>query len=88
MIIKEIYVFNIIYYLILYINNWDFQSGSVVKNPPAIQETWVRSLVQEDPLEKEMAIHSSFLAWETPWIEELNKLQSTESQKSQTQVSN
>ena len=42
----------------------------MVKNPPAMQETQVRSLGQEDPLEKEMAIHSSILAWEIPWTEE------------------
>ena len=46
----------------------DFPGGSVVKNPPAIRETWVQSLGQEDPLEKEMA--TSILAWETPWTEE------------------
>ena len=44
--------------------------GSAVKNPPAKQETWVRSLGWEDPLEKEMAIHFSILAWEIPWTEE------------------
>ena len=60
----------------------------MVKIPPAIQEMWIRSLVQEDPLENRIAIHSSFLAWENPWIEELKKLQSTGSQKSQTQLSN
>ena len=38
----------------------------MVKNPPAKQETWVRSLAWEDPLEKEMAIHSSILAWRIP----------------------
>ena len=48
----------------------------MVKNPPAMQETWVQSLGQEDSLEKEMAIHSSILAWETPWTEELGGLQS------------
>jgi len=42
----------------------------MVKNPPALQETWVLSLGQEDPLEKEMATHSSILAWRIPWIEE------------------
>jgi len=42
-----------------------FPGGSAVKNLPAKQETWARSLVQEDPLEKEMATHSSILAWET-----------------------
>ena len=50
----------------------------MVKNPPAMQETWVRSLGQEDPLEKEMATHSSILAWEEfcPWTEETDGLQS------------
>ena len=47
-----------------------------VKNPPAMQETWVQSLDQEDPLEKEIATHSSILAWEIPWIEEPGGLQS------------
>ena len=41
-----------------------------MKNPPAKQETWVGSLGQEDSLEKEMAIHSSILAWDIPWTEE------------------
>ena len=41
--------------------------AQLVKNLPAIQETWVRSLGWEDPLEKEMATHSSILAWRTPW---------------------
>ena len=41
-----------------------------VKNLPEMQEAWVQSLGQEDPLEKEMATHSSILAWETPWTEE------------------
>ena len=41
-----------------------------VKNPPAMQETWVQSLDQEDPLEKEMPTHSSILAWRIPWTEE------------------
>ena len=48
--------------------------GSVVKNPPAKQELWVRSLGWEDPLEQEMATHSSFLAWIIPWTEELGRL--------------
>ena len=42
---------------------------------PAMQETWVRSLDWEDPLEKEMATHSSILAWEIPWTEEPGELQ-------------
>ena len=48
-----------------------------LKRLPAMQETWVRSLGQEDPLEKEMATHSSILAWRIPWTEELGGLQST-----------
>ena len=60
-----------------------FPSGSVVKNLPAMQETRVPSLGHEDPLEKEMATHSSILAWEIPWTEELGGLQSMGSQKSQ-----
>ena len=44
--------------------------AQVVKNLPAIQETWVRSLSLEDPLGKGMAAHSSILAWRTPWTEE------------------
>ena len=45
-----------------------------VKNLPAMQETWVWSLSQEDPLEKEMATHSSNLAWKTPWTEKPGRL--------------
>ena len=48
-----------------------------LKHLPAMWETWVRSLGQEDPLEKEMATHSSILAWRIPWTEELGGLQST-----------
>ena len=47
-----------------------------VKCLPAMQETWVRSLGQEDPLEKEMATHSSTLAWKIPWTEKPGRLQS------------
>ena len=54
-----------------------FPGGSVVKNLPAIQETQVRSLAWEDPLEKEMATHSSILAWRIPWTEKPSRLQST-----------
>ena len=46
-----------------------FPGGSVVKNLTAMQESWVQSLGQEDPLEKEMATHSSTLAWKIPWRE-------------------
>ena len=51
-----------------------------VKRLPAMQETWVRSLGQEDPLEKEMATHSSTLAWKIPWTEKPARLQSMGSQ--------
>ena len=53
-----------------------------VKSRPAVQETQVQSLGQEDPLEKEMAIHSSILAWRIPWTEEPGGLQSTGLQES------
>ena len=52
-----------------------------VKLLPAMRETWVRSLGWEDPLEKEMATHSSILAWRIPWTEELGGLQSMGSQR-------
>ena len=53
----------------------------MVKNPPTIQDTWVQSLVWEDPLEKGMATHSSILAWKIPWTEETGELQSMGSQR-------
>ena len=53
----------------------------MVKNPPAMPVTWVRSLGQEDPLEEEMATHSSVLAWEISWTEEPGGLQSMELQR-------
>ena len=53
-----------------------FPGGSAVKNLPAMQETWVLSLDQEDPLGKEMATHSSILAREIPWTEKPDGLQS------------
>ena len=58
-----------------------FPGGSVVNNPPARQERRVPSLGQEDPLEKEMATHSSIFAWEIPWTEEPGGLQSMGSQR-------
>ena len=51
-----------------------------LKHLPSMQETWVQSLGQEDPLEKEMATHSSIFAWRIPWTEEPIRLQSTGSQ--------
>ena len=54
--------------------NLDFLVAHMVKNPPAMQETQFWSLGQEDPLEKGMATHSSFLAWRTPQTEEPGRL--------------
>ena len=53
----------------------------VVKNLPAVQETWVRSLGREDPLEEEMTTHSSILAWRSPWTEQPGRLQSISSHR-------
>ena len=53
-----------------------FFDGSEIKNLPAMQEMQIRSLCRKDPLEKEMATHSSILAWEIPWLEEPGRLQS------------
>ena len=55
--------------------------AQLVKNPPAMQETWVPSLGWEDPLEKDMATHSSILAWRILWTEEPDGLQSMGSQR-------
>ena len=55
--------------------------AQMVKRPPAMRETRVRFLGREDPLEKEMAIHSSILAWKIPWMEEPDRLQSMGSQR-------
>ena len=55
--------------------------AQLAKKLPAMQETWVQSLGREDPLEKEMATHSSILAWRIPWMEEPDKLQFMRSQR-------
>ena len=55
--------------------------AQTVKRLPTMQETWVQSLSQEDLLEKEMAIHSSILAWKIPWTEESGGLQFIGSQR-------
>ena len=67
-------------YVCVCVVRMDLPGGSVVKNPPAMQETQVASLGQEDPLQEEMATHSSILAWEIPW-------RSLAGLKSQTQLS-
>ena len=58
-----------------------FPGGSDNKHLPTMWETWVQSLGREDPLEKEMATHSSTLAWKIPWMEEPGRLQSMGSQR-------
>ena len=58
-----------------------FPGGSLVKNLAPVQETRLPSLGREDPLEEEMATHSSTLAWEIPWTEEPGRLQSMRSQR-------
>ena len=55
--------------------------AQAVKNLPAMWETWIQSLGQEDPLEKSMATHSSILAWRIPWTEEPGRLQSMSLQR-------
>ena len=60
---------------------WAFLGSSVVKNPTAGAEMWIQSLCWEDPLEEEMATHSSILAWKIPWTEEPGGLQSMGSQR-------
>ena len=57
------------------------QVAQMVKSLPAMLEAWVQSLGQENPLEKEMAMHSSILAWKIPWTEEPGGLQSMGSQR-------
>ena len=61
--------------------SWAFLVAQLVKNLPAMWETWVRSLGWEDPLEKGKATHSSILTWIFPWTEEPGRLQSVGSQK-------
>ena len=61
--------------------SWASQVAQLVKNLPAVQESWVRSLSREDPLEEGMATHSSILAWRIPRTEELGGLQSLGSQR-------
>ena len=67
-------------FLIHIFSLWASLVAQKVKNPSAMQETWVQSLGMEDPLEKGMATHSNILAWRIPWTEEPGGLQSTGSQ--------
>ena len=81
--LKYIYVLYSIYMFIckLHINFKVSLLAQMVKNLPAMQETWVQSLGQEDPLEKRMATRYSILAWRVPWTEEPGGLQSMGSQR-------
>ena len=67
--------------LLLTTDTRDSLLAQSVKNLPAMPETWVQFLGQEEPLEKEMATHSNILAWEIPWTEEPGGLQSIELQR-------
>ena len=62
-------------------NLWTSLVAQVGKNPPAMQETWVRSLGWKDPLEKGMATHSGILVWRIPWTEEPGGVRSIGSQR-------
>ena len=62
--------------------------AQTVKRLPAVQETWVRSLGREDPLEKEMATHSSTLVWKIPWMKEPGRLYSPWDGKESDMTSN
>ena len=73
------------YFICMCVIIWASLVAQSVKNLPAMQETWVRSLGQEDPLEKGMATHSSILAWRIPWTEEPGGLQSMGSQRDMTE---
>ena len=66
---------------------WASLVAQMVKNLPAVQETQVQPLGQEDPLEEEMATHSTILAWRISWTEETDRLQSMGSQKSRIGLS-
>ena len=73
------------YHLVTHLEG--FPGSSLVKNLPAMQEMQVHSLGGEYPLEKEIATHSSILAWRIPWTEEPGRFQSKGSQKCQTRLS-
>ena len=74
----HIYTFVFIFFSIMV---WASLVAQMLKNQPAMWETWVQTLGEEDPLEKGMATHSSILAWSIPWTEELGRLQSMELQR-------
>ena len=67
--------------MVKYTDTWASLVVQMIKNPLAMQETWVQSLGWEDPLEEGLATHSRILAWRIPWTEEPGRLQSMESQR-------
>ena len=71
-----LYIFTYLFIYLVYTLWRASLVAQMVKNPPAIQETWIQSLGWEDPLEEGMATHSSILAWRIPWTEEPGGLQS------------
>ena len=78
------YIYNwcrYIIYIHIYPSIWVSLVAQMVKNPPALQETWLWSVAWEDPLEEGMATHSSILTWRMPWTEEPGGLQSMGSQR-------
>ena len=75
---SSLYIWKFLVHVLLEPSLKDFNItllAQMVKNPPAMWETWVRSLGLEDPLEKGLAIHSSILAWRIPWTKEPGRLQ-------------
>ena len=82
---KFVFIYIIIY--ILFYKTWASLVAQMVKRLPTMQEIRVQSLGGEDPLEKEMASHSSIPAWKIPWTEEAGRRQSVGSQKSWIQLS-
>ena len=77
--IKTVEFPNCVLYLVIVVFWGASLVAQWVKNLSAVQETWIRCPGQEDPLEKEMATHSSILSWRIPWTEESGRLQSMES---------
>ena len=73
--------YHIYIYIVYVYSSWVSLVAQTVKHLPIMRETWVRSLGQEDPLEKEMATHPSIHAWKIPWTEEPGRLQSMGSQR-------
>ena len=67
---------HVLIFMIGFVQSWTSRVAQMVKSLPIMQETQVQSLAWEDPLEKEMATHSSAVAWKIPWTEEHSRLQS------------